>query len=79
MITTTCIISGGFVAARNPSSPASAKELLMPLLGSMLFENIGNRKGLPSFSLANTTSLNPGSWVTSLRPLLVDRAGATLR
>ena len=61
---------------RDHSADSRASALDYGLGGSIPLENVGGRAEFITFSLDGTTSFNPLTWYTSLRP---DRAWTTLR
>jgi signal peptidase I len=61
---------------RDHSADSRAEIFAQGLGGPVPLENIGGRAEFITFSLDGTTSLNPVSWITSLR---ADRAWSTLR
>ena len=61
---------------RDHSADSRAETWERGLGGPVPLENIGGRAEFITFSLDGTTSLNPLTWLTSLRP---DRAWTTLR
>lgn len=67
-----------FVMGDNRDHSADSRELFDPrgLGGPVPLENIGGRAEFITFSLDGSTSWNPISWFTSLRP---ERAWSTLR